>query len=292
VSNLQLRLASTAVLLPTIIACFAAGGWWARGLALVAAGASFFEFGAVVAKGDWLARLLLLVMGLFVTWAGIVTTDALVFIMAIQLAFVLLASLFVLRPGADLQVAFRSMGLLVFSLLWITPGMISLGRLRDLGDTVVERSASLGTSYPAAAAACFLLVAMVGTWSNDTTAYFAGRFLGKHKMAGAISPKKTWEGFVGGMFGPPVFLFAGRAIFPDTFAPLSTTDIIILSIPMTFLGPIGDMCESLWKRAYDVKDSGNLIPGHGGMLDRVDAVFFVAPWVLAYFVIVKPMLLG
>ena len=291
-SNLQLRLASTAVLLPTIIACFAAGGWWARGLALVAAGASFFEFGAVVAKGDWLARLLLLVMGLFVTWAGIVTTDALVFIMAIQLAFVLLASLFVLRPGADLQVAFRSMGLLVFSLLWITPGMISLGRLRDLGDTVVERSASLGTSYPAAAAACFLLVAMVGTWSNDTTAYFAGRFLGKHKMAGAISPKKTWEGFVGGMFGPPVFLFAGRAIFPDTFAPLSTTDVIILSIPMTFLGPIGDLCESLWKRAYDVKDSGNLIPGHGGMLDRVDAVFFVAPWVLAYFVIVKPMLLG
>lgn len=284
-SNLQLRLASTAVLLPTIIACFAAGGWWARGLALVAAGASFFEFGAVVAKGDWLARLLLFVTGLFVTWVGIVTNDALVFIMAIQVAFVLLASLFVLRPGADLQVAFRSMGLLIFSLVWITPGMISLGRLRDLGDT-------LGTSYPSAAAACFLLVAMVGTWSNDTTAYFAGRFLGKHKMAGAISPKKTWEGFVGGMFGPPVFLFAGRAIFPDTFAPLSTTDIIILSIPMTFLGPIGDLCESLWKRAYDVKDSGNLIPGHGGMLDRVDAVFFVAPWVLAYFVIVKPMLPG
>ena len=63
-----------------------------------------------------------------------------------------------------------------------------------------------------------------------------------------------------------------------------------LSIPMTFLGLIGDLCESLWKRAYDVKDSGNLIPGHGGMLDRVDAVFFVAPWVLAYFTVVRPLI--
>ena len=62
------------------------------------------------------------------------------------------------------------------------------------------------------------------------------------------------------------------------------------SIPIAVLGPIGDLCESLWKRAYDVKDSGNLIPGHGGMLDRVDAVFFVAPWVLAYFVGIKPLL--
>ncbi len=282
-SNLQLRLLSTAVLLPTVIAAFVAGGWWLRGLVLAASAAAFYEFGAVVAKSDTLARVTLVVTGVLVTFLGITTETPVIALLSIQVAFFVLAALFVLRPGADLAVAFRQLGLLVFSVVWIAPGMVSLGRLRDMGD-------ALGSAYPTSAAACFLLVAMTGTWSNDSAAYFAGRFLGKHKMAGAISPKKTWEGFVGGMFGPPVFLFVGRALFPDAFAPLTTTDIIIVSIPIAFLGPIGDLAESLWKRAYDVKDSGNLIPGHGGMLDRVDAVFFVAPWVLAYFVAIKPLL--
>ncbi len=282
-SNLQLRLLSTAVLLPTVVAAFVAGGWWLRGLVLATATAAFYEFGAVVAKGDLLARVVLVVTGVLVTFLGITTEDPVIALLSIQIAFFVLAALFVLRPGADLGAAFKQLGLLVFSVVWIAPGMVSLGRLRDLGD-------ALGPTYPSTAGACFLLVAMAGTWSNDSAAYFAGRFLGKHKMAGAISPKKTWEGFIGGIFGPPVFLFGGRALFPNAFAPLTTTDIIIVSIPIAFLGPIGDLTESLWKRAYDVKDSGNLIPGHGGMLDRVDAVFFVAPWVLAYFVAIKPLL--
>ncbi len=286
-SNLQLRLLSTAVLLPTVVAAFVAGGWWLRGLVLAAAAAAFYEFGAVTAKNDLPARALLVLSGLVVTFIGTVTKDAVTALLAIQIAFVVLAALFVLRPGDDLETAFRSFGLLVFSVVWIAPGMISLGRLRDLGDTL---SLPDGGAVSTSTAACFLLVAMTGTWSNDTAAYFAGRFLGKHKMAGSISPKKTWEGFIGGMLGPPLFLFVGRELFPETFAPISTLDIVLVSIPIAFLGPIGDLAESLWKRAYNVKDSGNLIPGHGGMLDRVDAVFFVAPWVLAYFVAIKPLL--
>jgi phosphatidate cytidylyltransferase len=287
VSNLQLRLLSTAILLPIAMTAFVMGGWVLRAVLLFAAAASFFEYGAVVAKDDRAARFILVVAGVAVTFIGMVTTSPIIAVLALQGAFVALAALFVLRPGDDLTVAFRSLALLGFSVLWIAPGVSSLGRLRDLGDELVAGSAS---ALPPSAGAAFLLVAMGGTWANDSAAYFAGRFLGKHTMSGAISPKKTWEGFVGGIFGPFIFLGLGKALFPSTFAPLTTLDVVLVSGPIAILGPIGDLCESLWKRACGVKDSGNLIPGHGGMLDRVDAVFFVAPWVLAYVAGIKPLL--
>jgi phosphatidate cytidylyltransferase len=109
-------------------------------------------------------------------------------------------------------------------------------------------------------------------------------------MAGPISPKKTWEGFAGGFVGTPLFLFGGKALFPSMFAHVVPVDIVFVSVGASFLGPMGDLVESLWKRAYDVKDSSNLIPGHGGVLDRIDAVFFVGPWVLGYFAALKPLL--
>lgn len=284
-SNLQLRLLSTAVLLPIVIAAFVMGGWIMRGVLLFAAAASFFEYGAVVAKDDRPARAILVVAGVVVTLIGMVTTSPVIAVLALQVAFFALAALFVLRPGPDLAVTFRTFALLGFSVLWIAPGVSALGRLRDMGDVLVQQSGGASS-----ASACLLLVALGGTWSNDSAAYFAGRFLGRHKMSGAISPKKTWEGFFGGILGPFLFLFIGKTFFADTFAPLTTMDVVIVSLPIAILGPIGDLCESLWKRAYDVKDSGNLIPGHGGMLDRIDAVFFVAPWVLAYFAGIKPLL--
>ena len=92
----------------------------------------------------------------------------------------------------------------------------------------------------------------------------------------------------GGSFLPKAE--AMTSAFRVPLAPLTTLDVILVSLPIACVGPIGDRCESLWKRACGVKDSGNLIPGHGGMLDRVDAVFFVAPWVLAYVAGIKPLL--
>ena len=277
-NNLALRLLSAAILLPAVLSCFVFGGWWMTGLAIVAAAASYFEFGAVVAKDDPVMRVALFVVGVAVTVIGIFVTGPATALLTLQLAFVVMAVLTVLRASADLQVDFRRLAALVFSILWIAPGLISLVRLRELGD------AHTGT-----ATACYLMVCMVATWANDTCAYFAGRFLGKHKMSGAISPKKTWEGFVGGAVGVPAFLLGGHLWF-DMFAPLTWTDIAILALPIAVLGPVGDLVESLWKRAYDIKDSGKLIPGHGGMLDRMDAIFFVAPWVLVYFVGLKPWL--
>ncbi len=116
------------------------------------------------------------------------------------------------------------------------------------------------------------------TWANDTFAYFAGRFLGKRPLAPRISPKKTWEGFWGGAVGSlALSLFVKFVFLPDLGVPAA----LVVGAGAAVLGPLGDLAESALKRAAGVKDSGRIIPGHGGLLDRIDAVLFVAPWVVA-----------
>jgi phosphatidate cytidylyltransferase len=116
------------------------------------------------------------------------------------------------------------------------------------------------------------------TWMNDTGAYFAGRALGRHKMIPRVSPSKTWEGFAGGLLFSLGAAFAVRAIgFPALTAP----DCLFLGLAAGILGPTGDLAESSLKRGFGVKDSGKILPGHGGLLDRIDALLFTAP--LFYF---------
>jgi phosphatidate cytidylyltransferase len=124
---------------------------------------------------------------------------------------------------------------------------------------------------------------------NDTCAYFAGRFLGRHKLYPRISPSKTWEGWIGGLAGSIGAAFFARygldAIWPGVGAPLAALlplDCVALGILAAVVGPIGDLSESMLKRAVGIKDSGIFFPGHGGWLDRVDAVSFIAPTVLLY----------
>jgi phosphatidate cytidylyltransferase len=132
----------------------------------------------------------------------------------------------------------------------------------------------------------WVILAFVVTWANDTFAYFTGRAFGKRKLFERISPKKTWEGFAGGAVGSVVGALVTRWLLPTEAGP-GTTDLASLSIAATVavgaggavLGPLGDLCESMFKRAAGVKDSGWIIPGHGGLLDRIDALLFVAPWI-------------
>ncbi len=124
----------------------------------------------------------------------------------------------------------------------------------------------------------WLWVALIGTWASDTFAYFAGSALGRHKLCEAVSPKKTIEGFLGGVLGTMASV-AGVGLFFS----LPALPMAVLGFFIALTATIGDLVESAVKRYTGIKDSGVLIPGHGGVLDRFDSVMFVVPFVY-YFV--------
>jgi phosphatidate cytidylyltransferase len=116
-------------------------------------------------------------------------------------------------------------------------------------------------------------------WTSDTGAYLVGISFGKHRLFPRISPKKSWEGFFGGL----VFTLIVSWVISKYFTVISLTDWVIIALIIGIFGVLGDLIESLLKRSFDTKDSGNILPGHGGILDRFDSVIFSAPLVFLYF---------
>jgi phosphatidate cytidylyltransferase len=134
--------------------------------------------------------------------------------------------------------------------------------------------------------AVWLLVVIAIPFVADATAYIAGRLVGRHKIYPAISPGKTWEGAAGGVAGSIGAVLAIRAIgLADQLAPHHAVAVAALA---GIAGQCGDFVESALKRAAGVKDSGRLLPGHGGMLDRIDALLFAGPVAYYYLVFVAP----
>ncbi|MGZ3864814.1 MAG: phosphatidate cytidylyltransferase [Bacteroidia bacterium] len=115
-------------------------------------------------------------------------------------------------------------------------------------------------------------------WINDTGAYLVGSFIGKNKLYERISPNKTWEGTLGGI----ILCIAASYIIVQLFPHLKLMDWMVISGIVAVFGSLGDLVESMMKRICGVKDSGKLMPGHGGVLDRFDSLFFSAPFVFAY----------
>lgn len=123
-----------------------------------------------------------------------------------------------------------------------------------------------------------VLALFVFIWVNDTAAYFFGSLIGKRKLLEHISPKKSVEGFIAGI----VFTVLASLLFAHIYPAHSTLVWIGFAIVVSLFGTVGDLFESLIKRTFGVKDSGNLIPGHGGILDRIDSLLIAAPATLLY----------
>lgn len=161
----------------------------------------------------------------------------------------------------------------ISSLLYVTSGFIALIVLRDV--RLYENTSYYAGQELFGAAVIWLVLASI--WASDTCAYFVGRVLGKRKIVPTISPNKTLEGFIGGFIGCVLAGWIGS---------------ICLGLPFNFgvgigtvvgiLAPLGDLFESKLKRMAEIKDSGTLLPGHGGVLDRFDSLLFSLPLVLAY----------
>lgn len=130
--------------------------------------------------------------------------------------------------------------------------------------------------------AAWVYITLTCTWFSDTGAYFAGRFIGPawpKKLYESVSPKKTIIGGIGGLLAS----FGALVLAKYWYLPsLTWVDCAAVAIPANLLGQMGDLCESLLKRSVGVKDSGALLPGHGGMLDRIDALLFTAPYIYVY----------
>ena len=126
-----------------------------------------------------------------------------------------------------------------------------------------------------------LLFTLVVVWVGDTVAYFVGRGIGKHPLAPHLSPKKTWEGTIAGFLGS---LLVALAFTPWLNVPL--VHLLAMAVLGNIAGQVGDLLESGYKRSAGIKDSGHLLPGHGGVLDRIDALILAIPVVWYYWILI------
>ncbi|MFL5322117.1 MAG: phosphatidate cytidylyltransferase [Myxococcaceae bacterium] len=265
--NLVLRIVSAIVLLPIVVFLLYKGGYYAAALIGVAAALCTYEYYLIVQKK--------------LSPAGIVGV----------IAAGVLPILPVAAPQSAMEAAFWTVGgMFIFSWAYhlirgplgeaptLSAHLITGLIYGSLGLTAVSAIRNIHDGL------WWVICTLAITWLNDTFAYFFGRFLGKRKLYPAVSPNKTWEGFFGGLLGSLVAMFVIRAVF---FKHLSVQDCLALGVIGGTFGPVGDLCESMLKRAYGVKDSGKILPGHGGMLDRIDALIFNAPLVFVYIRFVK-----
>lgn len=152
---------------------------------------------------------------------------------------------------------------------WTVAGPLYIGTLLGL----------LGRLFAIEHGNAWVLLTLTSAFLSDTGGYFAGRTFGKHKLAPRVSPKKTWEGTAGGLLGSLVGALAAHFGY---FPSLPLHHAIIVALIAAGVGQAGDLCESLIKRSTGVKDSGDTLPGHGGFLDRTDAMMFCAGVVWTY----------
>jgi phosphatidate cytidylyltransferase len=162
------------------------------------------------------------------------------------------------KPGVTVRIAVTVLGVVY---LGVGFGALLLMRRLDEGMALV-------------------LTVVFGTWASDTVAYFSGRFFGQTPMTPVLSPNKTWEGFAGGVIGTLVLVE-----FIGLYTVLTPLQSLYLGLVIALAAPVGDLFESLIKRDAQIKDAGTLFPGHGGVLDRFDALLFVS--VAAYFFVTQ-----
>jgi phosphatidate cytidylyltransferase len=261
VSNFGSRLLVGAIGLPLVLGLVWLGGWWLFVLAAAVGLLALHEFYAMTRplRPIVIAGYLGLVLTLLAAQAG-----GFEWVVGALFATVVLA--FVLKGLADTrQSATVSVGGTVLGVVWIGIGLAGLMFLRALPE------------HGRLAAFTVLLA----VWAGDTFAFFAGRLLGRHKLAPTISPGKTWEGFVAGTAATVFVAFI--ALYQDRDDFLSIGQALLLGLALAAAAPLGDLFESLLKRDMGVKDSGRILAGHGGVLDRIDAQLFAT--VAAFYVI-------
>lgn len=251
------RIVVAAVLLPVVLGIVWAGGWWLFALALVGGLLALHELYGIarglhpIVLGGY-AGLVLALLGAElggVPWllGGILAT--------------LPAALAVFFVSSVRQTAVAAFATTLLGVAWVAGGLAHLLLVRDLPDD----------------GRLLAFTVLLTVFAEDTAAFFVGRTLGRHRLAPAISPGKSWEGFLAGIVGGVAVTFF--ALYEQDV--VSSGESLLLGLAITLAATLGDLFESAVKRDLGVKDSGSLLAGHGGVLDRVDSLLWAGP--AAYF---------
>jgi phosphatidate cytidylyltransferase len=255
VQGLLSRVVVAVVALPVVLGLVYLGGWWLFGLALVAALIGLHEYASLMRKlrplvlACYVGAVAILVGA---AWGGL---DWALGGLMLTIAFA-----FVVQGLAGTRLpATVAIGTTVLGTAWVALGLAHLILIRDIP----------GEGRLA------IFTVLLCIFASDTLAYFAGRLVGRHKLAPRISPGKTWEGFVAGTLAAVAVAFFALYEDRDTF--LSIPQALVLGGAVALAGALGDLFESALKRDMDVKDTGSLLGGHGGVLDRIDSLLFAGP---------------
>ena len=260
-SNFASRVVVAVVGLPVVLGVLYLGGWWLFGFVAVAAFIGVHEFVTTARQLRPLSPAVY--FGVLLALIGAESGEIEWMVGGFAATFVLA---FLLNAAAETRApTTAAVGSTVLGSAWIGIGLGSLLLLREMHTEGL----------------LIALTVVLTVFAADTAAYLAGRFLGRHPLAPRLSPKKTWEGLIGGAIAGIFVSFV--ALYDTRKDYLSVPQSLVLGVVVVAASVIGDLFESALKRDLDVKDTGRLLGGHGGVLDRIDALLFAAP--AAYFVV-------
>ena len=256
ISLLRTRILSALVLIPIVGWVVWAGGWWLFAAVLLVAGLAGYEFSQLMRRGDHIPSTVfsLAIIGMFALDAQ-------------------LPSLGIAKPGLT--------GILILSISW---QLFQSQRKSPVTDWALTITGGLYVGWLSAYiihlralpdGRIWTALALLITWGNDTAAYFVGSVIGRHKLWPRLSPGKTWEGLWGGVVGGLLTGAGVGYLAMQWMRAVGPVQGLLVGLLAAIVAPFGDLAISMMKRQVRVKDSGRIIPGHGGLLDRTDSLFFV-----------------
>jgi phosphatidate cytidylyltransferase len=273
---LRARVISALVLgIPALLAAIA-GGWWYALVVMLVIGVAAVEFTNLVARQGHRVY-----GGLLLVWIGFFLVDRIILASSLigpGIALPLLCAIFWMLVRYSQGTANAVTG---FAFTTMAALFLGWGGAHFLGLRALENGVF------------WMLAVILAVWCTDTASYFVGSVVGRTPMLPAISPGKTWEGywggFLGGLFGVAVFVGVWRAI--GLSLEVDTFHVLVIGLIAAIIGPLGDFAVSALKRYVGVKNASRLIPGHGGMLDRIDTLI-VTGWVSYYYLTLVMLVRG
>jgi len=279
-SNFWTRALTGAVFVSVMMGCIWWNFWSMAGLFLMISILGLWEFYSLLKKVDFFPQVFIgliiapviffsatIISGIYLTLEWMIVRYLLVSYPFI-LAFLLLFGMFIIELFRKKNQTLINIGITILGIIYIVfPFAMLLILSVD------------GSSFnPNILLGFFFLL-----WSNDTFAYLVGRAIGKTKLFERISPKKTWEGFIGGGICTQGIAYVLSIYFTE-LAPIHWH---VVALIVSVFGTMGDLVESMFKRSLGVKNSGNILPGHGGILDRFDGVLLSSPFVVTYLIMIR-----